>query len=171
MLRVRAGSRIQIRTSSAACAPAAIDSGRLMQVLLNLGGNAIDAMEAEGGILSIEARRAEGGDLLLTVRDTGPGIPPAVLERMYEPFFTTKPPGKGTGLGLHLVREILTAHGGSIDCETGPDRGTEFRVRLAPAPAPGGGEIHGHPAQDPAHRGRRGDHPQGVGSYAAQGAL
>ena len=119
------------------------------QVLLNLCVNARDAMP-NGGLLRLLAENCEltpsaaaliegarpGNFVMLGVEDTGTGIPPSVLQHMWEPFFTTKESGKGTGLGLSTVRGILKNHGGFIDVKTEPGRGTTFRAFLPVAPAP-----------------------------------
>jgi len=107
-------------------------SQALQQVVINLAGNALDAME-RGGRVSIGLRREEAGSeprAVLSVQDTGKGIPKDVQRRMFEPFFTTKEVGKGTGLGLSLVHETVTKHGGTIQCDSGPSRGTLFTVHL-----------------------------------------
>src|SRR3989475_5237291 len=66
----------------------------------------------------------------LEVADTGPGIPAEIRSKIFEPFFTTKPPGEGTGLGLSLCRGIIEAHGGTIEVESEPGRGTTFVIEL-----------------------------------------
>lgn len=139
---------------------------QIHQVLLNLCVNARDAMP-QGGTLSIAAanRRltsAEAGQLpgsrpgnwlMLEVADTGTGIPPGVLERIWEPFFTTKGPGKGTGLGLSTVRGIVANHHGFVELHTEVGRGTLVRVFLPAlesepahltASTPPTGVRHGH---------------------------
>jgi PAS domain S-box-containing protein len=117
------------------------DVTELHQVLLNLCVNARDAMPNGGRItLAVDNLRlhgalesglgAPGSYVLLAVSDTGTGIPPEVLPRIFEPFFTTKAPDKGTGLGLSTVASIVKNRGGFVDINTGPGRGTEFRVYL-----------------------------------------
>lgn len=102
------------------------DRDRLKQVLLNLVLNALQAMPG-GGVLTLGA--APVGDLLiLTVADTGAGIPPEVLPRLFEPYVTTK--ARGLGLGLAIARRIVEAHNGRIEAETEPGRGTRFRITL-----------------------------------------
>jgi signal transduction histidine kinase len=94
--------------------------------LLNVVSNALDATP-KGGVVTMSARplvREQGTGVLFSVRDTGPGIPPDVLPRLFDLFFTTKPVGEGTGLGLALTRRSLEAHGGRIDVETAPGAGT-----------------------------------------------
>lgn len=120
------------------------DPTQLHQVLLNLGVNARDAMR-QGGVLTFGAKREHldaargtasgltvppGDYLVLFVRDNGSGIAPEVLEHMFEPFYTTKPRGEGTGLGLSTVLGIVRGHGGGLDVVTQLGAGTEFRVFL-----------------------------------------
>ena len=118
------------------------DAGQLHQVLVNLVVNAIQAMPG-GGILTITTERS-GEAVALTVEDTGVGMSADVLSRAFVPFFTTKAVGEGTGLGLSVVHGIVTAHGGRIDVESKPGRGTRFRVQLPIAgPAETGKEEPG----------------------------
>ena len=103
-------------------------AGELNQVWTNLIDNAIDAM-GESGVLTITTRRA-GPEISVTIGDTGPGIPLEVRERMFEPFVTTKPAGKGTGLGLEIARRIVVnRHLGRIHAESTPGD-TRFIVTL-----------------------------------------
>jgi PAS domain S-box-containing protein len=108
------------------------DPQRLAQVLINLLSNARDAMP-EGGIIRIGSE-ADEHTVTLSVEDQGSGIPKAIMDRLYEPFFTTKDPGAGTGLGLALVYSIVEEHYGQIiiDSPVDPEsqRGTRFRVTL-----------------------------------------
>jgi signal transduction histidine kinase len=101
---------------------------RLTQVVLNLLLNALDALEGRGSI-RIEVRRAERG-CTLSVSDNGPGLPQQVLDRLFEPFTTTKPPGKGTGLGLAVCHALVESMGGSITAHNPPEGGARFEVRL-----------------------------------------
>ena len=103
------------------------DPEQLRQVFLNLFINASDAMPS-GGILTLRAR--DGPSLVLEIVDTGTGIAAADLPRVMETFFTTKPPGKGTGLGLPICRRIVEAHGGTISIESEPGKGTTVRIVL-----------------------------------------
>lgn len=107
------------------------DSNQIQQVLINLCGNAIDAMPG-GGLLTLSAGKSadKDGFAELRVADIGTGIPPDIRARIFEPFFTTKSAGKGAGLGLALVHEIAERHGGSVDFDTVPGKGTVFRVTL-----------------------------------------
>jgi two-component system NtrC family sensor kinase len=97
-------------------------------VFLNLFLNARDAMP-KGGWLTV-ATRAEDGTAVIEVADTGVGIPSDHLGRIYDPFFTTKPEGRGTGLGLSVTYGIVQEHGGSLTCDSQPGQGTRFRLVL-----------------------------------------
>jgi two-component system NtrC family sensor kinase len=105
----------------------------LNQVLLNLVGNAIDAMEGKGS-LSITAG-GEGSDYVISVHDSGPGIPLELRERVLEPFFTTKPVGEGTGLGLSIAYSIIQKHGGSLTLDNSPAGGAVATIRFPLDPA------------------------------------
>ena len=144
-----------------------VDPGQFEQVLVNLVSNARDAMP-DGGILTIETANVRSEDaspgsgvpgaapgeyVELAVSDTGTGVNPDVEGRVFEPFYTTKKRGEGTGLGLFICHRIVTEHAGHIDVQSEPGRGTTFRVylprlwlALGPEPggegaAPGGGET------------------------------
>jgi PAS domain S-box-containing protein len=120
-----------------------IDPSQMDQVIVNLAVNARDAMPV-GGVLILETMNVEleepeaqqhpdldpGEYVLLSVTDTGKGIPPAIIEHLFEPFFTTKEVGEGTGLGLAMVYGIVKQFGGHIEVESEVDRGTSFRVFL-----------------------------------------
>jgi len=102
----------------------------LGQVALNIIENAIEALDRRPGRITVttgcDPRRAEAW---FAVADTGPGIPPDVAANLFHPFFTTKQPGVGTGLGLYISYEIVKKHGGEIKVTTGA-AGTEFKVVL-----------------------------------------
>ncbi|QXE91617.1 PAS domain-containing protein [Geomonas subterranea] len=120
------------------------DPTQLHQVLMNLGTNAAHAMLPEGGALTVSLREVAAGSpelapfpflapvphLHLTVRDTGRGMESRMLERIFDPYFTTKPAGEGTGLGLAVVHGIVKNHGGAIAVHSEPGRGTCFEVFL-----------------------------------------
>jgi PAS domain S-box-containing protein len=117
------------------------DATKIHQVILNLAVNARDAME-EGGVLRISARNCEieparlprfgnskaGRYVAVAIHDTGIGMPEEVRCKLFTPFFTTKAPGKGTGLGLVTVLGIIKSHGGGIDIESIPQRGSTFTL-------------------------------------------
>ena len=105
------------------------DPTQLQQVLLNLCVNARDAMP-EGGTLTLKAAPGTAGGVRLEIRDTGMGISDEVKTHLYEPFFTTKEKGKGTGLGLAVVFGIVRSHNGSIEVESAPDAGACFSIHL-----------------------------------------
>ena len=101
---------------------------KLQQVFLNLFLNARDAMP-NGGWLTVGARTKEG-EAVVEVADTGSGISPEVLSRIYDPFFTTKVPGQGTGLGLSVTYGVVQEHQGAIECDSNPGQGTCFTLTL-----------------------------------------
>jgi len=104
------------------------DPNALQQVLVNLLTNARDAITGPGTI-EVRTHASPGGhDVRLSVHDTGPGIPPDALPRIFDPFFTTK--AEGTGLGLAISYGIVRDHGGTIDVDSRPGRGTRFTVTL-----------------------------------------
>ena len=98
----------------------------LMEVLLNLTGNAMDAVESKSGIVTLRVDLADGQPTI-EVQDNGVGIPPEIAERMFDPFFSTKGE-KGTGLGLSMTRDILAGHGIELDWESKPNQGTKFTL-------------------------------------------
>jgi hypothetical protein len=130
------------------------DRTQLEQILLNLAINARDAM-SDGGVLVISAAAeppsapGEPPGVVLSVSDTGHGMPAEVADRAFEPFFTTKPRGRGTGLGLATVYGIVEQNHGSVDIETAPEEGTTVTVWLPRADsadtvlAPAGDMPHG----------------------------
>jgi signal transduction histidine kinase len=105
------------------------DPNKLKQVVINLVMNAAQAMQGKGKVV-LRTCRHDDSSVELSVADTGPGIPPESQERIFKPFFTTRPAGEGTGLGLYLCRNIVQEHGGEILVESVPGAGTTFRVRL-----------------------------------------
>jgi two-component system, NtrC family, sensor kinase len=109
---------------------------KLQQVFLNLFLNARDAMP-RGGWLTIATSLREDGAAVVEVSDTGSGIPPDHLSRIYDPFFTTKDLGKGTGLGLSITYGIIQEHGGTITCESSVGQGSRFTIGLPAASTKG----------------------------------
>ncbi len=125
--------------------PLAVEGIRdsLEQAVFALLLNAVQAMP-RGGDLRATVRE-EGAEAVIRVEDSGHGIAPDVVERVFDPFFTTRPPGENQGLGLSLAYAAVTGHGGTLTVESGPGRGTVATVRLPLAPddggaAPGSGE-------------------------------
>ncbi len=119
------------------------DPVQVHQIIVNLCANAAQAMEETGGVLSVELAKAyigpdddmtlvlglsPGSYARLTVRDTGCGIDPAVMKRIFEPYFTTKETGKGSGLGLAVVHGIVKSYEGAVDVQSDPGDGTAFDV-------------------------------------------
>jgi len=173
MLRRLIGEHIQLETDLPASTGAVhADFGQLEQVILNLVVNARDAMP-DGGRLALRVANVENAEnagsgasgggapmatagaaglelppgpyVGLTVSDTGSGMTPEVKARLFEPFFSTKPPDKGTGLGLSTVHGIVHQSGGDIRVETEPGKGSSFHVFL-PRLADAGDEAEPHPA-------------------------
>jgi PAS domain S-box-containing protein len=105
------------------------NSGRLHQAFLNLLSNAEQAIEGEGHITI--RTRASNGQLDVSIKDTGVGISEKHAARISDPFFTTKPPGKGTGLGLYITYDIVAEHKGQITFNSEQGKGTEFIVKLS----------------------------------------
>lgn len=112
--------------------PCRFDPDGFKQVLVNLISNAVDAMP-RGGRLTIETDTAADGKILLRVTDTGQGIEAELQRQIFNPFFSTKAPGSGTGLGLWIVHSTIMRHHGEIEIESEPGAGTTFHLRLEPA--------------------------------------
>ena len=108
--------------------PVSCEAAKINQVILNLIANAIDAC-SDGGCVTVRTSCEEVG-VAIDVVDTGTGIAPDIRGRIFDPFFTTKPIGKGTGLGLSISYGIVQEHGGSIEVDSTPGRGTRFTLRL-----------------------------------------
>jgi signal transduction histidine kinase len=126
-LRAHAESRgVSLEVDTAAAGPAHVDPAQLRQALDNLVRNAVDATP-EGGRVSVEVRSGRGGHSI-EVRDTGRGIEPDHRAKIFDLYFTTKP--EGTGVGLAVTQQIVTAHGGAIEVDSEPGTGTTMTVRL-----------------------------------------
>ncbi|HJW33498.1 MAG TPA: HAMP domain-containing sensor histidine kinase [Holophagaceae bacterium] len=132
LLRAMVPRNIQLTWEHDAQAlPICANPGQVDQVLVNLVSNAKDATPP-GGRISLRAR-SEGEEAVIQVQDTGTGIPDAVMQRLFEPFLTTKPSGKGTGLGLSSVQAVVGLLGGTIGVHSSPGVGTTFTIRLPKA--------------------------------------
>ena len=103
-----------------------VDPDRFSQILLNLYLNALQSME-RGGTFQVRACE-DAGQVVFKVTDSGEGIPPEDLPHIFDPYFTTKP--RGVGLGLANVHKLMEAHGGDIEVESQPGKGTTFTLRL-----------------------------------------
>jgi two-component system NtrC family sensor kinase len=125
-------ARIKVRRElSPTPVPVEAIEHQLQQVFLNLFLNARDAMP-RGGWLTVSTR-LEDDRVVAEVADTGSGIPPEQLARIYDPFFTTKAIGRGTGLGLSISYGIVREHGGDIRCDSAVGQGTRFTLSLPPS--------------------------------------
>jgi len=125
--------RIRLETRLEGRPYASVNSGQIQQVLLNLIVNARQAM-SNGGTLTIGVRAADEHVAEISVRDTGGGIPAEKLQRIFEPFFSTKTADEqgqgGTGLGLSLAKDVMETHGGRIRVESAVGKGTIFTLKL-----------------------------------------
>ncbi len=144
LLRASLPSTIEIRRIIRSDGMVLADPTQINQVIMNLCTNAGQAMESEGGVLTVELDQEEldaeatlwlnlkepGPYVVLTVNDTGTGIPAKIMERIFEPYYTTKEKGKGTGLGLAIVHGIVAGIGGAISVKSQPGRGSTFMVYL-----------------------------------------
>ncbi|MCB1048578.1 MAG: response regulator [Calditrichaeota bacterium] len=157
MLRSTLPSTVHIDQDLAVGSWVMADETQMQQVVMNLCTNAFHAMESTGGTLRIRLRDVElddeslphglscGSHLELLVHDTGSGIPPEVLPHVFDPYFTTKPQGKGSGLGLAMVEGIIKEHGGAITVSSCAGQGTRFRVLL---PRAAGADTAPRPTSD-----------------------
>ena len=143
LLRSSLPATIEINENFRAFGKVLADPTQIHQILMNLCTNAFHAMSEDGGELSVSLIRVKAIDelsvpenlppgpyLKLTVRDTGCGMMPDVISRIFEPYFTTKGLNKGTGLGLSTVQGIVQSHGGLITVESTPGKGSSFHVYL-----------------------------------------
>jgi PAS domain S-box-containing protein len=158
MLRSVIPSTIDIRQNLSTSGLVMSDPTQIHQILMNLCTNAAHAMDENGGILEVALEEvalaaravyhdfelAPGPYLKLTIRDTGCGISPAIMDKIFEPYFTTKEQDRGTGLGLSVIHGIIKNHNGAITCQSTVNEGTTFEVFLpliksnSPKPASGG---------------------------------
>ena len=133
LLRSLVGSGIEVAENLGASGlEVSLREGQIEQVVLNLAANARDAMPG-GGRLELRTASESGRLWVLEVADTGVGIPVENLDRLFDPEFTTKAIGKGTGLGLWIVRSIIQEAGGRIRFTSRPGKGTRVRIELPAA--------------------------------------
>jgi two-component system, NtrC family, sensor kinase len=109
--------------------PILVDATNLELALLNLMTNAVDAMP-KGGMLRVSVTDGPANRVRIQISDTGHGIPADLLPRIFEPWVSTKKPGRGTGLGLPIARDVVTAHGGTLDVASSDGHGTTFIIDL-----------------------------------------
>ncbi|MDR3553429.1 MAG: PAS domain S-box protein [Syntrophobacteraceae bacterium] len=142
ILRPSLPSTIEIKTNVTSNATILADPTQMHQVLMNLCTNAAHAMQDQGGVLEVALADIESGPgawasrkglqpgqyVELTVRDSGQGIDPSIIDSIFDPFFTTKEQGKGTGLGLSVVHGVVKSHEGAISVASTPGKGTSFTV-------------------------------------------
>jgi len=127
--------------------PVEASEAHLGQVMVNLILNAAQSIpegDADRNELRVSVRTGPGGEVVLEVRDSGAGMSPEVLARVFDPFFTTRPVGSGSGLGLSICHGIVSSLGGRIEAESTPGRGSAFRVTLPPSR----GEVAPPPPRD-----------------------
>jgi PAS domain S-box-containing protein len=134
-----------VKEFDAGLPPVRADIQQLNHLFMNLILNAAQAMKGSGQLTIRTLLEAASDTAVIEVGDTGPGIPPEVLPHIFEPFFTTKEEGQGTGLGLSMVYSIVENHGGRIEVDSSPERGTIFRVRLPVGGPPSKGEDGDEP--------------------------
>ncbi|MDA8163739.1 MAG: CHASE domain-containing protein [Desulfobacteraceae bacterium] len=143
LLRASFPAGIEIETDfSPGCAPVLADSTQIQQVLINLGANAAHAMQEKGGKLRITLGMVQDGYVRLSVSDSGCGMDPEVRDHLFEPYFTTKKIGEGSGMGLAVVHGIVESHHGFIEVESVPGRGSAFHIYFPSTTARPSDEEH-----------------------------
>jgi two-component system NtrC family sensor kinase len=141
---------VAVETDLGELPPTICDASEIQQAVLAPLMNALEAMP-DGGTLAVRTRHLpEAGEITVEIRDTGVGIPEDIRPKVFEPFFSTKSEGKGTGLGLAVMYGIIQHHGGRIDLESEVGRGTLFRIHL---PVAGPGEMAAAAKTGPAREG------------------
>jgi signal transduction histidine kinase len=123
-----AGIRLELETP-AVDPPILVDATNLELALLNLMTNAVDAMP-KGGVLRVMVADGASNRVRIDISDTGHGIPEDLQSRIFEPWVSTKKPGRGTGLGLAIARDVVSAHGGTISVVSAVGQGTTFTIDL-----------------------------------------
>ncbi|MCB2187977.1 MAG: HAMP domain-containing protein [Deltaproteobacteria bacterium] len=121
---------VKVNTVLPAGVVAEVDKAHLVQALINLIMNGIQAMQEAGTLAILVGQSPEREEAVIDIRDSGPGIAPEVLPRIFDPFFTTKDVGRGTGLGLSITYGIVERHHGRIEVESEPGLGARFTLRL-----------------------------------------
>ncbi len=122
--------KIPVETDFAELPPILCYPGQLNQVWMNLLSNAAEAVLSRESPLVTITSVQEPDRVKVTISDNGTGIPPEVQSKIFEPFYTTKPVGQGTGLGLSICHSIIQRHGGEIWCESKPNQGTSFVIKI-----------------------------------------
>ena len=112
------GVEIDVEADASASRPLCSARDRVTQVLVNLGLNALDALQGSGSLRFRAGAAPTGDGLRLVVSDSGPGMPPDIADHAFDPFYTTKPPGQGSGLGLFVSEGIVRGLGGQLELET-----------------------------------------------------
>jgi len=107
-----------------------VDGNALKQILLNIIMNGLQAMEPDGGRMLVESTSLNDHEVAIIISDTGSGIPAEALDTIFEPYFTTKKPGEGTGLGLFVTRKLVENLGGKISVTSEAGQGTAFTITL-----------------------------------------
>jgi PAS domain S-box-containing protein len=157
LLRSSIPATIEVRQDLRSRGTVLGDPTSIYQVLMNLCTNAAQAMAGDPGVLEVAVRDEEvrrdgevprGAYVVIEVRDTGPGMSAAVLEKIFEPYFTTRSAERGTGLGLAVVHGIIEEHGGRIGVESREGEGTVFRIHLPQCER--AADTPAHPAEDDA---------------------
>jgi signal transduction histidine kinase len=128
ILRSELRDRVQVHLDFGTKNRVECNPGQLNQVYMNLIANAAQAIEGPGNIWI--STREKDGRIRISIRDDGRGMPESVRERIFEPFFTTKEVGKGVGLGLSIAYAIAAGHGGNIEVQSEPGKGSTFTVVL-----------------------------------------
>jgi two-component system NtrC family sensor kinase len=139
--------RVELVKNFAATPEVHCDLAQINQVLLNLVRNAAQALPESGGRIEVETAMQGNDKIRIVVRDNGSGIPPDILPQIWQPFFTTKKEGAGTGLGLSTSKKIVLSHGGTIDVQSQQGVGTAFTIVLPLLPPAEFYEAHGQERQ------------------------
>jgi signal transduction histidine kinase len=133
IVRPPMGREVKVNTSFEGSGVVPCVPEEIHQLLTNVLSNAYDAVPEEGGVVEVDGRMV-GDRLILSVADNGPGVPAAVRDRIFHPFFTTKDPGRGTGLGLNISWRVAQRHGGHLALVRGPLPGACFELTLPTSP-------------------------------------